>query len=96
MTVEINTYAMVGDLRQGKVKSCGCLRNERAKEAVGTHHSSKEKLWYVWNDMRYRCEKPLITTHINIMEEEEFLFVKNGMIMQSLKIGQFQMNIPQD
>lgn len=47
-----------GDLRQGKVKSCGCLRNERVKEAVGTHHSSKEKLWHVWNDMRYRCEKP--------------------------------------
>ena len=46
-----------GDLRQGKVKSCGCLRNERVKEAIGTHHSSKEKLWYVWNDMRYRCEK---------------------------------------
>lgn len=47
-----------GDLRQGKVRSCGCLRNERVREVIGTHYSSKEKLWYVWNDMRYRCEKP--------------------------------------
>ena len=53
-----NKHACYGaDLRQGKVKSCGCLRNERVKETIGTHHSSKEKLWYVWNDMRYRCEK---------------------------------------
>lgn len=46
-----------GDLRQGKTKSCGCLRNERIKEVVGTHNDSFSKLWYVWNDMRYRCEK---------------------------------------
>lgn len=26
-----------GDLMQGKVKSCGCLRNERVREAIGNN-----------------------------------------------------------
>lgn len=45
------------DVRNNKSRSCGCLRNERVREAVGTHNDSLSKLWYVWNDMRYRCEK---------------------------------------
>lgn len=45
------------DVINNKTRSCGCLRNERIKETLGTHNDTNTKLWYVWNDMRYRCEK---------------------------------------
>lgn len=48
----------IHDVRQNNTRSCGCLRNERVRAALATHESSGEKLWMIWNDMRYRCDRP--------------------------------------
>lgn len=43
-----NTNIVTGkDLRNGKSKSCGCLRTK--------HGGDKTKLYYVWHDMKSRC-----------------------------------------
>lgn len=50
------------DLRAGKVLSCGCLRNERVREAISTHgdasRSGKRPEYNVWLAMRSRCGNP--------------------------------------
>lgn len=42
-----------GDMKQGKVTSCGCLR----KEMKTSHGMTKEPEYAVWNAMLQRCEK---------------------------------------
>lgn len=50
---------IVGDLRCGNVKSCGCLRDEKISEVNKTHGKShKSRLYNVWNGMRQRCNDP--------------------------------------
>lgn len=61
-----NTTTVIGSkLRDGEVKSCGCLHSETAAEnsrksraSVTTHHGSRERLYYVWRSMRMRCLSP--------------------------------------
>ena len=43
------------DLRNGKTKSCGCLRNDRVRAARGTHLDSGTRLYRIWRAMRRRC-----------------------------------------
>lgn len=46
----------IGDLRNGKVKSCGCLAKERATVANLQYGlSNKEKLYGVWQSLKKRC-----------------------------------------
>lgn len=46
------------DLRNGIVKSCGCLRKELAKNRASKHYGSGTHLYAVWNMMRQRCNNP--------------------------------------
>lgn len=50
--------ARLSDLVGGKVKSCGCLRKEKAA-ATGKHHMkhgmTKSRIWSIWSGMRRRC-----------------------------------------
>ena len=45
-------------LTKGLCKSCGCLQKEKASLSNKTHGLSKTKLYYVWGDMRKRCNNP--------------------------------------
>lgn len=42
-------------LRNGEIKSCGCLRNEQNRTANTRHNLRKTRLYDCWNDMRQRC-----------------------------------------
>lgn len=50
------------DLRAMKVQSCGCLRNDRVRDAISTHgdasRSGKRPEYNVWLAMRGRCFNP--------------------------------------
>jgi hypothetical protein len=39
-------------------KSCGCLRNEKAKERATKHGLSKSPIYTIWESMRKRCNNP--------------------------------------
>lgn len=41
-------------LRSGATLSCGCYM----RESKTTHHGSKERLYGIWSDMRFRCNNP--------------------------------------
>ena len=50
-----------GDLRDGKVKSCGCLRKETAAQigASGALHGKRNtRLYSIWHSMKARCYNP--------------------------------------
>lgn len=49
-------------LRSGHTTSCGCFQKERVSNANSTHGKSKSRLYYVWNEMRQRCEN---TKHVS-------------------------------
>lgn len=42
-------------LRSGRIKSCGCFRQQEIGARSTTHGKSKTRLYYVWRDMRRRC-----------------------------------------
>lgn len=50
------------DLRQGKVKSCGCARRERCSDRMrklNTKHGHRDsRLYHVWRDMKLRVQNP--------------------------------------
>ena len=51
----VTKVSRAGDLMQGRVKSCGCLKTEvtRAKNiARRTHGQSATKTWRAWKNMR--------------------------------------------
>lgn len=41
-------------LRNGNIKSCGCLKHE---PYAATHHMSKTRLYSIWVNMRNRCNR---------------------------------------
>lgn len=49
-------------LTSGATQSCGCLRDERIREAVCTHGQSKSKMHVVWAGMLQRCRNPRDTS----------------------------------
>lgn len=48
------TIVASSNLKNGEVKSCGCLRHLQKD----THHESKTKLYRMWKSMIYRCHNP--------------------------------------
>lgn len=49
--VEVPGYT----LREGKTQSCGCLRDERARETMTTHGLSYQRLYAIRHGMMVRC-----------------------------------------
>lgn len=47
--------AFKSNVTSGKTNSCGCLRNERVREAVSTHGLSGSRLYKIWGNMTHRC-----------------------------------------
>lgn len=51
-----NTVPSMGCfLVSGKMKSCGCLRNERIKAQATVHGRCKTRLYRIWCGMKARC-----------------------------------------
>lgn len=42
-------------LRNGRSKSCGCVKNESASKRFTKHGMSRERLYHIWNSMIHRC-----------------------------------------
>lgn len=45
-------------LTSGKIKSCGCLRNEKTVERNTTHGKTHTRLFEIWQGMKKRCTNP--------------------------------------
>lgn len=45
-------------INRGKIKSCGCLAVEKARERLIKHGESRTKLYKVWRHMIERCTMP--------------------------------------
>lgn len=52
-----------GDLRRGKVISCGCVRNTRAGVLNRSHGKTGTKEYIAWKNMRARCNNPNYTNY---------------------------------
>ncbi len=51
-----NIVEVRGDaLRNGTIRSCGCLQEDRLKEALTKHGQSRSKLYKVYHSMKGRC-----------------------------------------
>lgn len=54
-----NEFEAIGKyLRNGSIKSCGCLKSKRMTEhgkAKATHGDSKSRLFSIWSGMKKRC-----------------------------------------
>lgn len=60
------TKSVVGTaLRQGKVKSCGCLKSENARNARGFHGHVGDPIYIIWSNMLQRCNNPKSTSFTN-------------------------------
>lgn len=42
-------------LKNGKTKSCGCLRTKTTSLLNATHGKSKTRLYHIWQNMKRRC-----------------------------------------
>ena len=49
-------YATASNLKNQRVKSCGCLKISGIKKANSTHGKSNEPIYPVWKTMRARCK----------------------------------------
>lgn len=65
------TTVSSNSLQQGRIKSCGCLRKERAREATLKHgeftnyNTEKPRLYRIWIAMRTRCNNPNFPAYHN-------------------------------
>lgn len=48
----------LSDLRNGRSRSCGCLRRENTSKMFSTHGLSKTRLFKIWAGMKTRCYNP--------------------------------------
>lgn len=48
----------VESLRKGTSKSCGCLAREKLLESITTHGMSDTRQYWIWHNMRKRCDNP--------------------------------------
>jgi len=51
------SYIRSGDLRPGKVVSCGCYSRDIARERATKHHLSNDRLYCIYNNMVARCHR---------------------------------------
>jgi hypothetical protein len=53
------THVLRASLQSGKIKSCGCLKAEKARERMSkqnySHGNSKTRLYSLWGGMKTRC-----------------------------------------
>ena len=61
------TTVKTSHLKDGKIRSCGCLEKENLNKisVQVTHGQTKTKLYYVWNSMRMRCRNPNTNNYHN-------------------------------
>jgi hypothetical protein len=52
------TVVLGSDLKDQKVKSCGCLKKEIAVSSNTTHGDSKTRLYSIWLGIKKRCNNP--------------------------------------
>ena len=53
------THAVeITNLRNGHVKSCGCLQRELARKRKTTHGKKHTREYRIWCNLRNRCENP--------------------------------------
>ena len=57
------TVVLGGNLRQGKVHSCGCAIAENKPNLI--HGLSRSPLYNVWNSMKSRCYNPSVKSYPN-------------------------------
>ena len=43
------------NLRRGKTSSCGCYRDDKARERLSSHKQSNTRLYRIYTDMKNRC-----------------------------------------
>ena len=61
-----NTTVQIGaDLKNGKVKSCGCGRYEKLRERNTKHGCSTTRLYRIWRGMISRCNYPSASGYKN-------------------------------
>jgi len=53
--------ALLGNVRSGATRSCGCLSAETVRTGALTHGLTRTPFWNVWQGMRQRCENPRAT-----------------------------------
>lgn len=49
------TVVYTGHLRNGNIRSCGCLRNETTSKRALVHGMCKTPEYKIWKDMKKRC-----------------------------------------
>ena len=52
------TFVYTWNLTGNRVKSCGCLKNEKLIERSTTHNQRHTNLYEVWKTMKQRCFNP--------------------------------------
>lgn len=52
------TNVITANLTSGRVKSCGCLKEEKLIRRNTTHNQRHTKLYEVWKTMKQRCSNP--------------------------------------
>lgn len=57
------TQSAPKDLRSGRKKSCGCLKNDLSAERCRTHGGTGTKEYRIWNGMKARCLNPTDTAY---------------------------------
>lgn len=54
-----------GNLKSGKILSCGCLKLQRLLERSTTHNQRHTHLYEVWKGIRQRCNNPKHSSYHN-------------------------------
>lgn len=55
-------------LREGKIESCGCKRDERSavrNKERAVHGLAHTRVWRIWQQMKQRCLSPATTTYVH-------------------------------
>jgi hypothetical protein len=45
-------------LREGSIKSCGCIRREETSRRFATHRKKNTRIYRTWRNMKTRCYNP--------------------------------------
>lgn len=53
----------IGNVKSGKQLSCGCFGKETQSKRATTHGLSKHPLFFIWIDMKTRCENEHCTSY---------------------------------
>ena len=61
-----NEVVVVGShLKNGHTQSCGCIQKESIIKWSQKHGKRHTRLYYVWLDMKTRCENPKVNSYKN-------------------------------